>query len=333
MDGTTRPDPCPPLPPHSPTGSPGPSSPPTPPWRSLERGHLTKQFLEIPPPAPFGVERPPRTGGRGHSRKMQREAGGVSKPPPTPQWCPPTSLNTSKAICWGRGGAEGGGCSLFQQHKAAPPHHPFTLPPPPTPKSIPVPCPTGPPPARPSWQQGPTAARQSSCSELPQHCREGLGCSALCPPEGAGGRAPGAVFQPPQGARLVPSSCGNAPPSPQQVFPSTPPQLCPPTVNAGCMGNTCPTSDLKHLPEIWEVGGGGGKEGHILGHPTPYTPRWGHPCVSVTISPRKGETEARSHPGVPIPSRAAKRDSLGAYGVEGGAVGTRCSSCLQGTRP
>lgn len=102
-------------------------------------------------------------------------------------------------------------------------------------------------------------------------------------------------------------------PSPQQVFPSTPPKLCPPTVKAGCMGNTCPTSDLKHLPEI--LGGEGGGEGYVLGHPTPYTPRWGHPCVSVTISLSNGETEAQSHPG--LPAQTAKRGNLGGYGVGG----------------
>lgn len=165
-------------------------------------------------------------------------------------------------------GTRGRGTLWFSTRKQPQKPIPFR---PPAPLPAPRPgCPTGSLPARPAWCPAQHSSRSSSLGSAPRFAGQGW---AAFPPEGAGGRGAGGCFPPPQGARQVPSSCGNLfPPSlpragfPQRtrLHPQPPhPRICPraagtPTVNAERMGNTCPGSDPNaSASAIWDGAGGG----------------------------------------------------------------------------
>lgn len=115
----------------APLGPQGCSSPSlNPPWRSLERGHLTKQLLEIPPPASFVDERPPELG-EGGTAERHREKLGVSANHSPP---PPPSLNTREAIRWA-GGRKGRGVIYPNSTKQPPSITPSPCHPPPPPNT------------------------------------------------------------------------------------------------------------------------------------------------------------------------------------------------------
>lgn len=215
----------------------------------------------------------------------------------------------------GRGEEREGG-HLSQQHKAAPQHHPFTL------SSPPLNTCSLSHRAPPSTSLMAVGSRSSSAQLLLRAhpaLQGGVGLLGSMPTRGGRRENARGCFPAPPGSQVDPELLWECTPSlppsvlpPSRFSPAPHQSSAPQRLKLGAWETPAPHQTSNICQRFW---GGEGGEGYVLGHPTPYTPRWGRLCVSVTISLSNGETEAQSHPG--LPAQTAKRGNLGGYGVGG----------------